>query len=74
MNNSQFEETEESGIDLRHYYILLRKHRFLIITCLVLYVAVNLYFTLRMMPIYQSSTFAFTDATTARAKPSGKTS
>jgi uncharacterized protein involved in exopolysaccharide biosynthesis len=56
MNNSQFEETEESGIDLRHYYILLRKHRFLIITCLVLYVAVNLYFTLRMMPIYQSST------------------
>jgi succinoglycan biosynthesis transport protein ExoP len=54
--SSQFEEIEEPGMDLRHYYTVLLKHKFLIFTCLVLYVSVNLYFTLKMEPVYQSST------------------
>jgi len=53
--SSQFEEIEEPGMDLRHYYMVLLKHRFLIITCLVLYVSVNLYYTLRMEPVYEST-------------------
>jgi len=52
---SQFEEIEEPGMDLRNYYTVLLKHRFLIISCLVLFLAVTVYYTLRMQPIYQST-------------------
>ena len=48
-------EIQESELHLRDYYMVLLKHRFLIISCLVLFVAVTVYYTLRMQPVYQST-------------------
>ena len=52
---SNFREIEEPEIDLRHYYLVLLKHKFLIITCLVLTVAVTMFLTLQMEPVYQAT-------------------
>ncbi|MCF6291124.1 MAG: GumC family protein [Desulfobacterales bacterium] len=50
------EKITEQEIHLSDYYLVLLKHRFLILACLVLTVAVTLFFTLRMDPVFQSST------------------
>ena len=54
-------------MDLRHYYTVLLKHRFLILACLLLFTAVSVYFTLRMAPIYQSTTTLLFDTNRTRS-------
>lgn len=55
MTKQSNKKIQEQEIHLRDYYLVLLKHRFLIITCLVLTVAITLFSTLRMEPIYQST-------------------
>ena len=69
---SNFREIEEPEIDLRHYYLVLLKHKFLIITCLVLFTAVTVYYTMRMEPIYQSTTTLLFDTNKTRSPLTGE--
>ncbi len=50
------EKMTEQEIHLSDYYLVLLKHRFLIFACLVLTVAMTLFFTLRMDPVFLSTT------------------
>ncbi len=55
MNTQQNKNIQEQEIHLRDYWLVILKHKALIITCLVLTVAVTVLFTLTMEPVFQST-------------------
>ena len=55
MTKQPNKKIQEQEVHLRDYYMVFLKHRFLIVTCLVLTVAITLFFTLQMEPVYQST-------------------
>lgn len=51
---SDMQEMEES-INLADYWYVLLKHKWLILSCLIIIFSLTLFFTLRMKPVYQAS-------------------
>lgn len=63
---------DEQEIHLSDYFLVLLKHRMLIITTLLLTVGVTVLFTLRMAPVYQASATLVIDSEKNRSPLTGE--